>query len=435
MIERAAVSNYYRDQFESVKQRLPGSNLPWLQKKRESALNFFTSKGFPTRKDEDWKYTSVMPIAQASFTVNKPVDNGVSESALTPYLLGDSETCQLVFIDGHFAPDLSQVPDLPAGAQLMDLASALHQPPKALTCHLTQYADAHAHAFSALNTVFMQDGIFLYLPAGVNHAVNIHALFIASQANHFSNIRNLIILEDQAQATLVERFVGLVDQPYLTNSVTEVAVGRQAKFNHYKIQQESQQGYHVGTLQVYQQRSSEVQSYSFSFGGCLVRSDTHINLAGEAVSCCLNGLYLVKDNQRVDHHTCVIHNKPRGQSREYYKGILEGKSRAVFNGKVYVAQDAQKTDAWQQNKNLLLSKQAEVDTKPQLEIFANDVKCAHGATVGQLDEDALFYLRTRGMDEKSARQLLLHAFAIDIIERVELPALRNQLEALLTEYL
>lgn len=435
MNEMTEVINYYQNQFKSVKQSLPGWDLPWLQQKRQDALGYFMDKGFPTRKDEEWKYTSVMPIAKVPFSINRAISNTVSESAIKPYLVQERAYATLVFIDGHFASDLSQIPDLPKGAKLMSLACALEKYPDELSPHLTQYTNSQAHAFSALNTAFMHDGVFLCLPAGFVCPGTIEFLFIATQANSFSNIRNLIVLEAQAQVNLVERFVGWADQAYLTNSITEVVAGAQAKLNHYKLQQESKQGYHVGTLAIYQQQSSEVQSHSFSLGGSLVRSDTHFNLADESVNCCLNGLYLAKDHQRIDHHTSIVHQKPNGKSREYYKGILSDKAHAVFNGKVYVAEGAQKTDAIQYNKNLLLSKQAEIDTKPQLEIFADDVKCAHGATVGQLDTDALFYLRARGIDEQNARHLLLHAFAVDIVQRVELSALRQELEYLLNQYL
>lgn len=428
------IRQYYREQFNAAQASLPGYDLPWLMQKRQAAMDIFVEKGLPTRKDEDWKYTSVAAIEAQIFTVEKS-EHVFHNISLAPFMINDTECHTLVFIDGYYQPQLSHFQDLPSGVILTNLASALQQYPDMLAPHLAVYADPQAHGFSALNTALMSDGLFVYVPEHrvVKHPI--HVIFLGKMNNAFNNMRNVIIAEDSSQVTLVETFIGLTSDRYLNNSITEVAAGRNTVIGHYKLQQEGGQGCHIGTLQCHQRKASTIDAYSFSLGGNLVRSDTNVELAAEQASCSLHGLYMGKARQHIDHHTCIDHAKPHGTSREYYKGILTDRSHAVFNGKVIVAPNAQKTDAWQYNKNLLLSKRAEVDTKPQLEIYADDVKCSHGATVGQLDENALFYLRSRGIAEENARDLLIHAFAFDVIESVKLAALKTKLGQLFAAYI
>ncbi|MEE9451814.1 MAG: Fe-S cluster assembly protein SufD [Gammaproteobacteria bacterium] len=424
------MNEYYSQQFAAMKAQLPGHDLTWLNQHRHTALDFFKQTGLPTRKDEDWKYTPVTAIADQQFAL--PSDPEVYDIDVAPFLL-DENGFNLVFVDGLYQAHLSNFHELPAGCILTNLATALRDYPETVAPHLNTYLDSQQHGFSALNTAFMRDGVFLLLPKNSIVKPTIHAIFIAKTANTFNNIRNLVIAEEGSQATLVESFVSLEDNCYLSNSVTEMSVANNAVLEHYKLQQESIQGYHIGHLQCQQQRSSVVHAYSFSRGGRLVRSDTNSDLQADGAECNLYGLYMVKDRQHVDHHTAIHHLKPHCTSRENYKGVIADKAHAVFNGKIIVAQDAQKTDAMQSNKNLLLSKEAQVDTKPQLEVYADDVKCAHGATVGQLDKDALFYLRARGIDEASARDLLVRAFVIDVIEQVKLTALKAKLEQFFIE--
>lgn len=431
------VRDYYKDQFEAVKETLPGAHLPWLAQKRQAAIAFFYKNGLPSRKQEEWKYTSVKAIEDVAFKLStaRNIEDSDQKINLAPYLFDSDQAHALVFIDGIFQPDLSAVHAYADGITVMSLAQALRERPDDLSDYLARFADAKSHGFSALNTAYIQDGIFLHCPKNTVIEPVIHLLFFASAFDTVSHIRNLIVLDENAQATVVEHYIGANENRYFTNSMTEVITHQHAKLNHFKLQQESHQGYHIGTLEVHQKQGSAVNAHSFSFGGRLVRSDTNVYLADEHVQCQLNGLYVTKGQQHVDHHTRIDHVKPHGESHEYYKGIIDGQSHAIFNGKVYVAQDAQKTNATQQNKNLLLSKQAEIDTKPQLEIFADDVKCSHGATVGQLNDDALFYLRARGIDDETARNLLIHAFANDIIERVDVALIQGQLKRILAQYL
>lgn len=408
-------------------QPLPGNEQPWLKQIRETALEYFIALGFPTVRQEDWKYTKVTPIIQQTY--NAPSLTEVQASQVTDQLIAGLDSYLLVFVNGHFQADFAKLTGLPAGVILCDLTEALTKTAASLSLYLSKIAKANKHGFQALNTAAMQTGYFLHVPEGVTLTKPVQILWLSTeQANTPAyHVHNLVVAEANSQISLIENYFGLTEQNYWVNTVTEVYAADHAHVEHYKLLQESATAYHTGTISVLQQAHSKFQSHSFALSGRLVRSDIDIEQAAEYAECQLNGLYLANGKQHIDHHTSIEHAKAHGISRELYKGIITEQGRAVFNGKVVVQPDAQKIDAAQTNKNLLLSEQAEIDTKPQLEIYADDVRCAHGATVGQLDANELFYLRSRGLDEQTARSLLTFAFAAELLGPIAQPPLRDYL--------
>ena len=432
MKELEQALQHYREHFQQVKDELPGKALPWLNELREQALSDFINQGFPTKKNEEWKYSSTLALAKHAFAAQKH-DASINQQLLQQHLLFEQQCQRMVFVDGYFIASLSQLSSLPKGVLLTSLSDAVESHSSLVQTHLNN--DEQQPSFTALNTAFMQDGYFLYLP---KHAVveqPIHIIYLTTQSEQFINLRNVCIAEENSQANIVEHYVGHTEQAYFNNVLSQLDLAQSAAINHYKIIEEGDAGFHIGTAQVLQQQQSHFHSYSFAFNGAWTRSDTEVTFTQANAECSLDGLYVLNQQQHIDHHTRIAHNHPHCSSREFYKGILDDKSRAVFNGKVYVAQDAQQTNADQSNKNLLLSRQAEIDTKPQLEIYADDVRCTHGATVGQLDEKALFYLQSRGINQPEAKQLLINAFANEVIERVSHDALKQQLALRVTRKL
>jgi Fe-S cluster assembly protein SufD len=410
---------------------LPGANVPWLARLRRAALDRFAQRGLPGPRDEDWKYTSVAAIAKRPFAV--PAQAGSVDVAIDAFALAGMASHRLVFVNGRYAPGLSQVGRLPAGVTLQSLAQTLERAPDALEPLLGE--DRYQTVFAALNAAFMADGVHLHLPRGTVVAEPIHALFVCTATDAAIHPRNVVVAGEGAQATLIEHYVGLDGAAALTNAVTQLFVAADASVAHYKLQQEPARALHIGGIHAAQSRASRLESHSIALGAALARNDITTSFDAEGCEAVLNGLFLVSGRQHVDHHTRIDHAKPRGTSREYYKGIVDGAARGVFNGKVIVHPGAQKTNAQLSSRNLLLSKSAEIDTKPELSIDADDVKCTHGATVGQLDDNAMFYLRSRGVDEAMARALLTYAFAHDVIERVRVAPLRAMLERILVERL
>ncbi|MGH7429263.1 MAG: Fe-S cluster assembly protein SufD, partial [Candidatus Methylomirabilaceae bacterium] len=338
-----------------------------------------------------------------------------------------------VFVNGRYSPQLSSFRSLSKGVTAGSLAAALETDPTSLEPHLTRYARHEEHPFVALNTAFIEDGAFVHVPKGQVLNEPIHLLYVSTAGGTpgVSHPRNLIVVDDESQAMVVESYVGLGRDVYFTNAVTEIVGGRNTVIDYCKLERESEGAFHIATLQARLDRNSTFTSHAIDLGGALVRNDLNAVLAAEGVECTLNGLYMTKGQQHVDNHTRIDHVKPHCNSRELYKGVLDGRSRGVFNGKIYVHKDAQKTDAKQTNKNLLLSENAVINTKPQLEIYADDVKCTHGSTIGQIDQDALFYLRSRGIGRQTARSLLTYAFASEMINRIRIAPIRVQLETLL----
>jgi Fe-S cluster assembly protein SufD len=427
----------YLAHFEELEKRLSGNGVAPLSSLRRQAMERFITLGFPTIKHEEWKYTSVAPIARVPFQPAVRDEVAVMERDLKPF--GDVAACRLVFVNGRFAPHLSSdVSELPPGVRAGSLADALRSDSAIVEAHLAQYAHFDNHTFVALNTALMEDGAYVYIPRNRVIEEPIHLLFIATADGKpsVSHPRNLVVLDENSQATVIETYIGggraaTEGCPYFTNAVTELAVGENAVLDHIKVQWEHGAAFHIATVQAQLSRSSAVTSFSISLGGALARNDINAVLGGEGGEATLNGLYVANGTQHVDHHTLIVHAQPHCPSHELYKGILDDKATAVFNGKIYVRPGAQKTDAKQTNQNLLLSQDATINTKPQLEIYADDVRCTHGATVGQLDADALFYLRSRGIGASEARALLTYAFASDIFNRIKAEPLRTRLEELL----
>jgi Fe-S cluster assembly protein SufD len=395
---------------------------------RQAAIEHFAARGFPTTEDEEWRFTSVAPLTRVPFRPAGP--QAVSPAQVERVAFRTGPGSRLVFVNGRYAPELSARGRLPDGVLLGNLAEALKAHPDKVEPHLARHADSEDQAFTALNTAFLHDGAFLFLPRGQVLDEPVHLLFVATApaGPAVAHPRTLIVAGTSSQARVVESYVGLGEDVYFTNAVTEVVAGENVTLDHYKLQRESRQAFHVHTLQVRQERSSTFANHAVTLGGALVRNEINAVLGAEGCSCTLNGLYLASGRQHVDNHTVIDHALPHCESHELYKGILDGHAHGVFNGKIFVRQDAQKTDAKQTNQTLLLSADATINTKPQLEIFADDVKCTHGATVGQLDAEAVFYLRSRGLGLEAARSLLTFAFANDIIGRVRVEPLRAQLE-------
>jgi Fe-S cluster assembly protein SufD len=420
--------DFYRDRFAQFEKDLNISQA-WTRSVRGEAISRFSELGFPDTGYEEWKYTNVGPIAEIPFELAENRLNGVASEALARLGIGNLAENRLVFINGHYSPKLSSL-RLPENIRVGNLAAVLSENPGGVEPYLARYASYQDQAFVALNTAWMNDGSFVYVPRGNVLREPIHLVFFSTAQGEatVSYPRNLIVIGDESQATVVETYLGVGNEVYFTNAVTEIVLGKNAVFDHYKLQRESDGAFHVATLQVHQDRSSNFSSHSISLGGALARNDFNSVLDGEGSECSLNGLYMVDGKQHVDNHTRVDHVKPHCNSRELYKGILDGKAKGVFNGKIYVHTAAQGTDAKQTNKNLLLSEDATINTKPQLEIYNDNVKCTHGSTVGQLDQDGLFYLRSRGIELKDARRLMTYAFASEIIGQIKVAKLRTWLE-------
>ncbi len=411
----------------------------WLQSLRARGMARFEALGFPTTKNEDWHFTSVAPIAERTFHTAMTSSAGISSEGSTAgmvaradlrrFTFGQPSWHTLVFVNGEFSEDLSSYAGLGDKVRVSSLAKAIRSGTERLERHLGKIATFEGHAFTALNTAFIQDGAFLELQADAVVEEPIHLLFVSEGGGEaISNPRNLIVAARNSRASIIESYICIRDNCYFTNAVTEISLGEGARIDHYKIQRESEKSYHVGTTQIRQARDSQLHSFSFAVGGLLARTNIYTSLDGDAATCTLNGLYLTDGKQHIDNQTSIEHIAPNCPSHELYKGVLDGHSHGVFNGKVYVHPEAQKTDGKQSNNNLLLSPTARVDTKPQLEIFADDVKCTHGATVGRLDEMAMFYLNSRGIGRETARTLLTYAFAADVLETIELEAMKTELE-------
>ena len=410
----------------------PAGGPRWLQDLRERAAVRFTALGFPTVRDEEWRFTNVAPIASREFTLADPV--AVTARDLDRFPFPDAAQ-RVVIVNGRFSPELSRVSRLGAGVRAGSLAAFINGDLQAdsevAQRHLGQLAHFNDRAFAALNTAHAHDGAYVYIPDRVVVEEPLQLLFVSANPSAtqptVSFPRCLIVAGDGSQARIVETYAGQGGE-YFANAVTEVFVGENAVVDHYKVQQEDLAAFHIGSMHVHAARSATFSSHSFSLGGRFVRNDVIATLDGEGAEVTLNGLYLADADRLVDNHTTIDHARPHCPSHEIYKGILGGRARAVFNGKIIVRPDAQKTDAKQTNRALLLSDDALINTKPQLEIFADDVKCTHGAAIGQLDEDAIFYLRARGLTFFEARDMLIHAFAGDILERVRIERLKASLE-------
>jgi len=409
----------------------------WLTSRRAAAAARLVTEGFPTTRDEEFRFTNVAPIASKVFpAADVPPGRASLEALRAQATVPGLDAHELVFVNGRFAPELSSADRLPAGVRLTNLASTLGADPALVEPLFGRAIKFDMQGFTALNTALASDGAVLVVDADVVVDQPIHFVFLSSAPAPFgAHVRNLLKIGRHAQVRIVESYLGEAGQEYFTNAITEVEGGDGSQVEYCRVQRESMSAYHVSGTHLHLGRSAVFASESLSLGGGIVRNDVNAVLDGEGIHCTVNGLYLVDGDRLVDNHTTIDHAKPHCESHELYKGILDDRGRGVFNGKIFVRQDAQKTDAKQTNQVMLLSDDATIDTKPQLEIFADDVKCTHGATIGQLDETQMFYLKSRGIGDAHARAILLHAFAADIVERIEVPALREHLENLLLERL
>jgi len=403
--------------WKAILEQRPLEGPRWLQDVRGRAAGSFASTGFPTTRDEEWRFTSVAPIANGEFQPAPAA--ALTEADLEGYVFSNAGQ-RVVIVNGRFSPELSRVSGLPQGARVGSLGAAVTEHPEAVQRYLGQLAGFTSNGFVALNTALASDGAYVYIPDGAILEQPLQLLFVAVPGDGVPvvvNTRTLVVAGDRSQCRIVETWVGPRGSVYFTNAVTEVSVGEGAVVDHYKVQEESVEAFHIATMQVHAVRAANFSSHSFSLGGRLVRNDANAHLDGEGAECTLNGLYLADGERHVDNHTAIDHAKAHCPSHE------------IYNGKILVRQDAQKTDAKQTNRALLLTDDASINTKPQLEIFADDVKCTHGAAIGQLDEDAIFYLRARGLTFAEARDMLIHAFAGEILDRVQVEPLRHALEA------
>ena len=414
--------------FVTALERRPQGGPRWLDDLRSRGAARFTALGIPTVRDEEWRFTNVSALNGIDFVPAEPISGTAARLAGFAYT---DTPLRLVIVNGRFDTTLSRTKGLPPGVHVGSLASALTDHADVVQRYFGQLADFTNRSFAALNTAFVHDGAFVHLPDGVTIDTPIHIVFVAGAdgSKGMAHPRTLVVAGANSQAQIVETYIGSAGETYLTNAVSEIFVGENAGIDHYKVQQESLDAFHLASLHVHTSRSSRFSSHSFALGGKLVRNDVVAILDGEGGDCILNGLYLSDKERLIDNHTTIDHAKPHCGSHEVYKGILGGTSRAVFNGKIIVRQDAQKTDAKQTNRALLLTDGATINTKPQLEIFADDVKCTHGAAIGQLDDEAIFYLRARGMTYAEARDMLIHAFAGQVLDGVQLESLRVALEA------
>lgn len=420
---------------------LPASGPRWLRELRESSLARFNELGVPTTRHEEWKYTSLRALAETAFAIAVDDDeSAVSSDDVAACSLAGVEGVRLVFINGRYSAEVSASgDDLPAGVTVLPLEAALRTQESVVREGLNRHVRAQDDAFASLNAAFLAHGSFIRIEKNVRIEKPIILLNITTGANRamLMNPRTLVFVEDGAQATVLEDYVCLGDQDamYLTNAVTEFVVGANAEAHHYMIERESLGAFNISTLAVNQQRDSRFSSHTALFGGRIVRNNVNPVIDGENVESTLNGLYVGRGAQHHDSHMRVEHRRPNCGSRQYYKGILADQSRGVFTGRIIVSQAAQKTDAVQSNQNLLLSADAQAQTRPQLEIYADDVKCTHGATIGQLNEDAMFYLRSRGMTTDSARALLVYAFAGESLDRMENESIRSAVRDLMLDKL
>lgn len=434
MNSSAELKELFLKQFQSFENTLNGEKELPIHQIRKDAIKKFSALNFPSVKDEEWKYTNINPLLSKTF---KPADSipEVDPQFINKYLFDKKEFITLVFVNGYFSKEFSDVDSLPKGLILETISEAIKKHPELVLNYFSKTASAEENIFTALNTAFADHGTFVFVEENAIIEKPIQIIYVTKADDIFVSPRNLFLVSKNAQIKIIETYAGFGNKTYFTNQVTEFIVNDNAVVEHVRIQDEQLNAFHISNLSVDLEKSSNFSSYNINFGGSFVRNNVNVKFNGGFAECRLNGLYVTEGSQFVDNHTSIDHAKPNCLSNELYKGILNDTSRGVFNGKVFVKQDAQKTNAYQQNKNILLSNDAIVNTKPQLEIFADDVKCSHGATVGQLDKDQLFYLKARGIQENEAKAILIYAFASDVVHSISMLQVRDHLEALLAKKL
>lgn len=426
MSSQASTETIYKQDFQKS---LESANQPeWLRNLREKAFHYFTENGFPTVKEEDWKYTNVAPIGKEDFEISGENKDALTDVSVSAFY-AESKESQLVFVNGKLNALLSDVSALAEKAVALPFAEAFEDERYAeiIKAKLAKAVKYDFNGFAALNTAFIENGVFLFIPKDAKIETPIHLLF-ASTENKASFPRVLVVAESFSEATLIESYTRIDEAKYFTNAVVEVFLADEAKLKHFRIQRESHAAFHVGTTNAELGRSSVYDATNINLGGRISRHDINLKFNAEGGEAFVDGLYMLDGEQHADTHSIIDHKQPNCISHQNYKGILNDKSRGVFNGKVFVRENASGTDANQSNKNLLLSNDARVDTKPQLEIYNDDVKCTHGATVGQLEDEEIFYLLSRGLEPKLATNLLTYGFAEEIINKIEIASIKAELD-------
>ena len=414
--------------FKHFEDHMNGEANSPIHKIRQDAISVFDKLGFPVKKMEEWKYTNLNTVTKNEYRqILIPQTNKITEDDLKNLHLPEVNGNLLVLVNGRFSSRLSKIVTVQDGVFIGSFAEGYGKHHDLIMKHFAKYADYKNHSMVALNTAFASDGVFVYLPKGkiLEEPVVIVNIADSREENTLLQPRNLFVLDENSSANISEITFSVGEKPSLNNSVTEIFVAPNARLDHHRIQNDGHNAYQVNTTEVNQAKDSYYSSTVISWGGALLRNDLSTLLAGENGETHFFGLYLLDGREHVDNHTLADHAVPNCYSNELYKGIMGGESTGVFNGKIMVRQDAQKTNAYQSNNNILLSDNATINTKPQLEIFADDVKCSHGATIGQLDEDAMFYLRSRGLGEKDAKNLLLYAFASDVLDSIKVDSIRD----------
>ena len=426
--ELAKPESNYQSAFRALKQSKP--TVAWVEIVRESAMDRFESLGFPTVANEEWKYTNLAGLAKDSFRPSE-AQSAITTADISRFSFPETANSQIVLVNGLFRQDLSSTAELES-IVAVDLFSAIADARynKIVRSYLARNANYHDKSMTALNTAFLQSGVFILIPKDtkLEAPVQISFVVVPSEPNIAVFPRVLVVAEENSSAKLIESFVALKDGTYFSNAVVEVVVKQGARVEHCRLQQESLQAFHIANTSVELGSASSYKSTAINLGSKLARHDISVVMDHEGAECWVDGLYVVGNDQHTDTHSVIDHKQPHCSSHQLYKGILDGNARAVFNGKVFVREGAQKTDALQTNKNLLLSPNARIDTKPQLEIYADDVKCAHGAAVGQLDQDQLFYLRARGINPELGKNLLTYGFAEEVIEKIGIESIRGELD-------
>ncbi len=434
MSNASEIRNWYLSLFKDFEGRLNGEKSRPVHKLRKAAIDKFAELGFPDLRQEEWRFTDISPILKHTFSY-APAKNGSAVSArdISRFLFGGMRSHRVVFVNGFWSPALSTSLPLPKGVVVGSLVEAMKNDDGRIAGSISKHLDAGTDAFTALNTAFTLDGAYINVPDGVAVDDPVHLLFVSTGDGEFiSQPRNLVITGSSSQVRLVEHHVSLRPGVYFNNSVTEIEVGRNSLVDAVKVQTENIEAYHVATTVASVGADGTYESHAISNGAKICRHNVNVALNGEGGNTTLEGLYLTLGEQLSDTHSMIDHAAPHCTSGEHYKGILDGKSRAVFNGKIMVRKDAQKTNSYQENRNIILSSEAKVDTKPQLEIFADDVKCSHGATVGQLSKESMFYLRSRGIGEEQAKMILIYAFASDVLKNIRQEKVRLELEEVLS---
>lgn len=408
----------------------------WITDLRRKAISGFGELGFPTLSDEEWRFTNLEVLRRGSFSIAENGISNVSEKTVDSYKFSGLDCLRLVFVNGRFAASLSDTEDVGEGILVKSLSEAIREHGDLVKDHLAKYADYENDAFISLNTSYFEDGVFVYVPDRTVFEKPVHVLHVSTDEGRplFINPRNLIIVGESSDAKVIEHYISLSQSVYFSNVVTEVVCGENANLEHYRLEFESHKAFNFSTLRVNQEKNSNIASHSILYGGAIVRNNVHPVLAGEGCNSDIYGLFISEGRQHMDNFMRVEHASPHCDSRQFYNGVLDGRSKGVFHGRILVHEGAEKTDAKQTNRNLLLSDTAQIDTKPQLEIYNDDVKCTHGATIGQMDEEALFYLCSRGIPMRKAKIIMLRAFTNQTLEHMSIDSVRETLENVVMDW-